>query len=370
MTYTIVQGEIITEPTFQRTVDVLQIPDHYMMTNVRLPRTLSQQYMPQRGSIVLVASEDAFKSYIIAVLREPLEFISREGIQGLRASSAADRNQLRPGEIFMESRGDPAAPFPGTGATFFMGNDGTITLHSGKRKEAIMIGGSDDDDDGEIIIQADNGFYESNINNLTLTRSVYRFDEDNNLTLGNILTDGGVTDLEIPISELTMDTLGNTTLRNTIFGTGTDNAALDLTAAGVATLKNNFGSFSISAAGEITLTNPLGTVTIAPSGNITVNGTTINMNNGGATDFVARLNDQTLIDASTDPTFLAFLAALDAFTALIFTTFNLHTHLYSPGPGGPTPTAPPIPLLVTPPPTSPPTITGKINAASSTVKAG
>ena len=363
MVYEIVQGKILTRPTAKRTCNVLQIPDHYIMRDVRLPRTLMSQSVPQIESIVLVASEGSYKSYVIAVLREPLSFVSKEGVQGLRASSDLESQQLQPGEIFMESRGDPSSPIPGAGSTFFMGNDGTITLHSGKRKESITIGGSDDDDDGEIIIQCDNGFYESNINPLTFMQSAYRFDEDNTLTLGNILTDGGIAGLEIPVCELTMDPLGNTKLRNTIFGTGTDNAVLDMNAIGAIKLKNNFSSLELSSIGDISLSNVAGSLTMSSVGatslttpsTIEMTGSTINFNSG--TFGVARLNDTVFSSLVEDPAWWLFWSTLAPLIAALPTT---------PLDGGASLKAGLSALFAT----IPQTITSRISTASTTVKAG
>lgn len=99
------------------------------------------------------------------------------------------------------------------------------------------------------------------------------------------------------------------------------------------------------------------TLDINTSGNSTWEAHNVNINQGS--QGAARKLDQTLSNASTDAAFWTFIQTL-------VTTFNLHTHLYSPGPGGATPTAPPLPPIITQPTQQ----IGQINTASGTVTIG
>ena len=99
------------------------------------------------------------------------------------------------------------------------------------------------------------------------------------------------------------------------------------------------------------------TYDLKTTGASTWEGQSVNINQG--TQGAARMLDQTLSNAATDAAFWTFIQTL-------VTTFNTHTHLYSPGPGGPTPTAPPLPPIVSQPTQQ----VGQINSASGTVKVG
>lgn len=368
MTYRLEQG-IIQRYKDARTCDVMQLPDHYISSDVRLPETLQNQTKPLVGSTVMMATEDSFKSYIIAVLREPLSFVSKT--DSLRGNTPLNSLQLQPGEIFFESRGPADSPQPGAGATLFLGNDGTASIYSGKRKEYLILGGTDDDDDGEVLLVGDNGFYESNVNHLTSIQSVYRFDEDNTLQMGNVFVvlppPTPITPpLEIPQAELTIDTFSNIVLRNTT--AGADKAYLKIDTTSQIKLANPIASITMSPLGDIAIQNAIAQFNAQSSGAITIDGTTINLNSG--TFGVARLNDATIVNSLTDPTFMSYLTLLDTFMAAVFTAYNSHTHIYIDTPVGPSITAIPLPLITAVAPSHPSTVTGKINAASSTVKAG
>jgi len=99
------------------------------------------------------------------------------------------------------------------------------------------------------------------------------------------------------------------------------------------------------------------TYDLKTTGASTWEGQTVTINKGS--EGAARMLDQTLSNPTTDAAFWAFIQTL-------VTTFNTHTHIYSPGPGGPEPSAPPLPLIVS----SPTQQVGQINSGSSSVKIG
>lgn len=388
--FTIEQGIILKyhDDTSPRTCDVLQIPDNYVMSNVRLPHTLigAGQTKPLPQSLVLVVSMDDYKSFLLCVLRDPEDFLQLgEGVRGAFPDTA---NFLQPGEIVLEAAGsgDEDTVISGTGGSIFLGNDGTVNLRSGKLKESLVLGGTDDDNDGEVLLTGDNGYYESNINEITQVRSTYRFDSENNLTLGNMLVAvTPVAEVETPISVLTMDTLGNIKLNNAV--TGVDNAVLQMDATGQIALKNTLGSLQISNLGAYTLTTPAAsmslsntgafslttpaastsisnsgaisvsgaTLSVSMSGSITQTGSTINLNSGSFG--VARVNDTVTSNISTDPAFWAFWSTIAVQIAALPTT---------PLDGGATLKAGLATLFGT----MPQTIISKITTGSTTVKAG
>lgn len=372
-----------TEP---RTCSVMQLPDRYVMSNVRLPATVSWQTKPIINSIVLVASPDDYKSFVICVLRDAESFLQLgEGVRGATVDTAAF---LQPGEIQLEAAGagDANTVISGSGGTVYLANDGTVNIHSGKRKEHLIIGGTDDDDDGEVLLVGDNGFFESNINNVTQVRSTYQFDEDNNVALGNysvLVTP--VAEVSTAIAELTMDTLGKTVLRNTTVGV--TKSLLEFDVDGKVTISNTFGALTISNVGTFNFANSLGSVTIAQTGNITlqntgttltasnagavslnaaslsvstsgtttVTGSTINLNSG--TFGVARIQDTVTSNLTTDPAFWTFWSTIAIQIAALPTV---------PLDGGSTLKAGLATLFGT----MPQTIISKITTGSSTVKAG
>lgn len=397
------QGIIINyhDSNSPRTCDVLQLPDNYVMSNVRLPHTINWQTKPLINSVVLVVSPDNYKSFVLCVLRDAEDFL--ELGEGLRGEVPATATYLQPGEVMLEAAGsgDGTDPISGTSGTIFIANDGTINMHSGKRKEYLILGGTDDDEDGEVLLVGDNGFFESNVNHITQVRNFYRFDKDNLLTLGNELTlVTPVAEVSTVISQLEMTPLGKVTIENRALGVPTSSIELavngtitiknvlstqEITTLGAYSFTNPTSSITLTQLGDYTVSNPISTFNMASNGNIslqnaiaqfnaqssgaiTIDGTTINLNNG--TFGVARLNDATIVNALTDPAFMSYLTLLDTFMAAIFTTYNTHTHIYVDTPVGPSVTAIPLPLMTVPAPTHPSSVIGKVNAASSTVKAG
>lgn len=329
-----VEQGILQRYTDARTCNVIQVPDNYLFTDVRVPYILSNQFKPLPGSIVLVVSSDDYKSFLLASLRDPLDFL--ENGNGIRGSTTDTSDLLQAGEIFMEAAGtdNPTSAVSGTGGTFYLGNDGTCALKSGKQKEFLIIGGEDTSDDGEVILTGDNGFFESNVNHLTSVRSSYKFDEDNNLELGNFLTTvpgtGSIT--EVAIGHLTIDTLGNIVVENT--------------AAGVSK-----ASITWQATGNLVLKSQT---------EITADASLINLNSG--TVGVARLNDLTTSSTSTDAIFWQMITALYA----LLTTYSGYTG------GSPTPLSaigtPALAFLAAAP--QPIQLLSKITTASTTVQAG
>ncbi len=358
-----------------RTCDILQVPDNYVISNVRLPNHINWQNKPLIDSTVLIVSIDDYRSFLLCVLRDANDFLEfGEGIQGSTPETAS---YLQPGELVLESAGSNAGnvQISGTGCTIFLSNDGTINARSGKLKEYLIIGGREDDNDGEVLLVGDNGFFQSNISTIANVipniRSTYRFNDTNTLELGNynVIADQITnTEVEFPISELTMTNLGLITLQNTTLGV--PKAVLEMAIDGKVTLKNTLGTQEISNLGAYSFTNAAGSLSISNSGSHTLNGTslsasmsgtvtvtgsTINFNSG--TFGVARVQDIVTSDTTTDPAWWTFWSTLSASIAALPTT---------PLDGGATLKAGLAALFAF----VPPTIISKITTGSTTVKAG
>lgn len=341
MPYEITQG-ILGDETETRVYNVTQVPENILLSNVRLPQTLAFQTKPLKGSTVMVASADAYKSYIIAVIREPLSFVGENAfVRGF------EKGFIQPGEIFCESRGDPESPIPGTGASLFLGNSGSAFLCSGKRKEFLTIGGAIDDSDGEVILQGDNGYFKSNVNHITSMQSSVDFDNFQNLHIGNSIVTPGATDFTtVVMNELTMDTLGNIELRNAT--AGVTNTSLNMDSLGNVTLENTLGSVTIDLAGNVIIKNNTGSMKVNVAGQVILNNGTLG---------VARLTDTTLSNISTDPAFWTWWLLLPSLISALPTT---------PLDGGATLKAGLATLFGTYPTMQ----TARISGASATVRAG
>ena len=365
---------VIQNYTGPRTFDALQIPHGYVIKNVRLPNSINIQVKPLEKSIVFVAQVDDFQAYFVSIIRDPIGFLEKSniGVQGSVNDKDLDRseNEFEQGEVYFEARGE-SKDISGAGGTIYLANDGTVNLHSGRRKESIIIGGTDDEDDGEIVITADNGFFESNIDDVTKIRSTVKFDETNMMEIGNsrvLVPDVGVeTDIsETPIVNLIMEPDGELTMGNFNL-LGLDRNKLNMTPGGDTSLTTfsllgaEVNKLEMLSSGTTSLTtfSPLGAemnkLEMSPIGTTTLDATIINLNNG--IQPAARQEDLTIISTTTDALFLTYLTLLDSFMTSVFTFFNLHTHIGNLG----GPTSPPVPLLTIAPPTHPSTITGKIN---------
>jgi hypothetical protein len=344
--YRIFQAQILAkDPVTPRQYSVVEIPNGQKLVGVQLPNALKDQSAPLLGSIVLVLQLDAYRSYILMVLREPYTFLSTNdqyrGFIPSVGNAAQDihnhANPIQDGEIYMEATG-PSSPtgqgIPGFGAHLYLGNNGTAQIESGSTGERLVVGGTGSDDDHEVVLSADNGYFESNTgtNNIQST-----FNFTTNSVTG--LTEGlqiatqlsvptGLTTVETPICELTMDTIGNISLNNTTFGTGISLASLKMD----------------------------------PLGDISLTGTTISLN-GGVGQGVARLNDLTISNTSTDPIYWLFIQAIQSFfTALAGFQGGspvLHSELGALGAA-----------FLAQSPIVPPSITSKISTSSLSVTAG
>src|SRR5258708_3716068 len=199
----------------------------------------------------------------------------------------------------MEATG-PGAPgigqnIPGFGAHLYLGNSGVAQIESGSMSEKLIIGGQGTADDHEVILSADNGFVESNPNEITQIQSTYNWDSLNNIEFGNVLTNPA-NSLTIPIATMTIDVLGNIELFNTTVPTGLKAASLVMDATGGLSLSS--GTSGVPAA----------TISMNPAG-------IINMNSG--TLGAARLTDTVVANPLSDPAFYAFWVQQEAiFTAL------------------------------------------------------
>jgi hypothetical protein len=293
--YRIFQAQILAkDPVTPRQYSVVEIPNGQKLVGVQLGNALKDQSAPLLGSLVLVLQLDAYRSYILMVLREPYSFLSTNNqYAGFIPSTgnvsqdiAIGANPIQDGEIFMEATG-PSSPtgqgIPGFGAHLYLGNNGVAQIESGSMSEKLIIGGEGSSDDHEVILTADNGYFESNsgTDNIQSTFN-YTTNSLTGLTEGlqvatQISTPTGTTSIEIPICQLTMDTIGNISLNNTTLGTGVSLASLKLNT----------------------------------SGNAALVGTTISLN--GGTEGVARLKDLTTSNLTIDPVFWPLITALQAF---------------------------------------------------------
>lgn len=336
-----------------RSYSAVEIPSGRKLVGVQMPNALKDQSAPLLNSIVLIVQLDSFNSYILSVLREPFSFIStNDQYRGFIPSTgnisqdiAIGANPIADGEIFMEATG-PGAPelgqsIPLFGAHLYLGNNGVAQIESGTMSERLIIGGQGTSDDHEVILSADNGFVESNPNNVTFVQSTYNWDSLNNIEFGNVLTTPGVA-LTIPVAELTIDTLGNIELFNTTFGSGLKAGALVIDQTGGVTL-------SSGASGV-----PTATLSLTPNG-------IINMNNG--TNGVARRNDLAVSSTTVDPQFWLFINAIQGF----FTALSAFQ-------GGSPVTQSQLGSLglafLAQSPVAPPSATSRISTSSLTVKAG
>ena len=310
--YRIFQGQILAkDPSTPRAYSVVEIPNGQKLVGVHLGNALKDQSAPLLGSIVLVLQLDSYRAYILMVLREPFSFISTNNqYRGFIPSTgnasqdiAIGANPIQDGEIFMEATG-PTSPtgqsIPGFGAHLYLGNNGIAQIESGSMSERLIIGGESTSDDHEVILSADNGYFESNsgTDNIQSTFN-YTTNSATGLAEGlqvatQIFVPGA--DVGIPICQLTMDTIGNISLNNTTFGTGLKAAALVMDVTGGLTLGS--GTSDIAQA----------TIEMLPIG-------TINLNKG--TLGVARLTDTVIANPTTDPAFWTFWLQQEAiFTAL------------------------------------------------------
>lgn len=336
-----------------RVCNVLQIPDGYVMSSIRLPNTLSSQTKPKEESLVLVAMSDSYKGFLLSHLRDPAEFLANG--EGTRGVSEEFGDDLAPGEVYFEAAGDPEVPVSGTGGSLHLANDGTITLSSGKLKEFISIGGEKGDDDGDIILNADNVILRSNMLEGETIESTIKFSKESLVEIGNYFKPFPIGDSIIPIppiplGELTIDQKlfpvpgTEITLRNQTLA-GTPLNSLVMSPSGVTTFTSLL-SMNLDATTTISLNSTLG---------MTLDGLTINLNSG--TFGVARLNDIVTSDVTTDPTWWAFWGALSTAIGALPT---------SPSDGGATLKAGLAGLFAS----VPVTVISKITTASITVKAG
>ena len=134
--FKIFQGQIVSKSqTTPRAYVVVQIPDGQTLVNVQLLNALKDQSAPLINSFVIVLQLDAYRSYILAVLREPFEFLTANqqyrgfipSTDNATANFSNEFNPIQDGEIFMEATG-PTSPtgqgIPGFGAHLFLGNNG------------------------------------------------------------------------------------------------------------------------------------------------------------------------------------------------------------------------------------------------------
>ncbi len=323
-------------PKDSRICKCVQIPDRFPLTNVQLPSTMMNQTKPLLGSLVLVATIDKYQHYILCVLREPSPTLNQDPNQVLNLDTQFRGNIITPGEVFLQAAGTVDV---GTGndASLYVSNAGTIELTSSAMTEQIIVGGeSSDTQDHEIVVRAPNIFVESSLVSPVAVQSTLNWDDLNNLQLANqLVTSTKIASIEVPISELTMDAVGDIILRNTT--NGIDKSFLKL-----------------NTTSDVQLGNTLSQLQLDPVGNATLNATTVNINQG--INFAARMNDSTFSSLVQDAAFWQFIQTL-------FIVFNAHTHI-SATPGNPT-SSPATPLI-----SFPTQLSGIISNGSSSVRIG
>ena len=368
--------------------NVLHIPDGYMMSNIQLSNTLANQIKPKEGSLVLVARMDSYQGYMIAHLRDPIDFLSKgEGTRGVKKVFGDDLGQ---GEVYLESAGDPGSPVSGTGSSLHLGNDGTATLSSGKLTEYISVGGDLTDDDNEIIVNADNVTIRSNKDVEDTVESTMKFKTSltglDSIKIGRYVTvfpeilplPTPIPDIplgELVIEQVLLPTPGmQITLQNkTLVGTPlnslvmTPTGATNLTSL-LSTTIDATTSINLNATTTISLSSTLSTsldatttMSLNSSLGMTLDGLTINLNSG--TQGVARKLDETLANALTDPAYWLFWTQQTVLAAALLPVAT--------DPGTTMALANAIKLfLINFTAGYPTSITGKISSASTTVKAG
>src|SRR6185437_15571091 len=306
--YRIFQAQILAkDPTTPRAYSVVEIPNGQKLVGVQLGNALKDQSAPLLGSIVLVLQLDAFRSYILMVLREPFAFLATNNqYRGFIPSTgnasqdiAIGANPIQDVEIFMEATG-PGSPVggqgtPGFGAHLYLGNNGVAQIESGSMSERLIIGGEGSSDDHDVLLSADNGFIESNPHDVTNIQSTYNWDDLNNIEFGNVIAPPSSI-ITVPVATMTIDSLGNIKLFNTTFGTGLAAASLTMASTGDVALSS--GASGI----------PRSTITLDPVGNI-------NLNNG--VNGVARLNDLAVSSTTVDPQYWLFINAIQNFFTVL-----------------------------------------------------
>lgn len=311
--YRVFQAQILAkDPTTPRAYSVVEIPNGQKLVGVQLGNALKDQSAPLLGSIVLVLQLDAYRSYILMVIREPFSFLSANnqyrGFIPPTGNASQDiaigANPIQDGEIFMEATG-PSSPtqqsIPGFGAHLYLGNNGVAQIESGSMGERLIIGGEGTSDDHEVILSADNGFFESNTGNDSI-QATFNYTTNSATGLTEGLQTGNVialptTSVTVPINELTMDTVGNVTLRNTTFGTGL-----------------TLGSLTMDTVGNVTLASSVAGV---PKSTIELdNAGLVVINSGGLA--AARITDSVISNITTDSNYWLFITVLQTF----FTTLS------------------------------------------------
>ena len=227
--YKIFQAQILSkDPKNPRQYICVQIPNGQKLVGVQLLNALKDQSSPLINSLVIVLQLDSYTSYILAVLREPFEFLTaNQQYAGFIPSTgdptldiANHSNAILDGEIFMESTG-PLSPtgqaIPGFGAQFKLGNNGVAQLTAGSMSEKLIVGGTAADDDHEVILTGNNGYFESQPTPVLNTQSSFNFttnlltglNEGLSVATQYIIPTGlpGVVP-PLPICELSMDPLG------------------------------------------------------------------------------------------------------------------------------------------------------------------
>src|SRR5579863_10694399 len=107
--YRIFQAQILAkDPTTPRQYSVVEIPNGQKLVGVQLGNALKDQSAPLLGSIVLVIQLDAYRSYILMVIREPFSVLtSNNQYRGFIPSTGnasqdvlIGANPIQDGEIF------------------------------------------------------------------------------------------------------------------------------------------------------------------------------------------------------------------------------------------------------------------------------
>jgi hypothetical protein len=227
-------------------IDVLQMPQGYVVRNVQAFRKLIDEPIDV-NSTVLVFKENDFSAKVVAVLEDNLS----STLQPRSAKIGSDGTPvIAPGEKHFESKG---------GAYAFLGNQGNAILSGRIPSERVEC----NSETGQTIVQG---------------RDV-RLCNANNF-------DTTVENLELPIpnpiiASVRVDRNDNIILVAKDSVTQTEIAKIKIDPLGKISLENIFGAITLSRTGEISIEGPVGTFIIDALGNVSIKGLSIELGNVG-----------------------------------------------------------------------------------------
>ena len=115
---------IAEDPEQSKYIDVQVHPQGYVLRRVQLPRVCSSYRQPEVGSTILLFKQDDFSSKMIALLKDPPEFLTNNPLKG-----EGETGIFKPGEVQFESRGK---------AQLNLNNDGQAKLSDVSRAQQFV----------------------------------------------------------------------------------------------------------------------------------------------------------------------------------------------------------------------------------------